>query len=354
MSIVFVAGGRRTGTTLVENIVCSYERVNPALSEAQLITRLMETLKWASDEDVFPHFIQHTFPSRADLVCYFSGILQDYARRTREVHRASTAVFKNPEYSLVLDELLLTAPEARFIFCVRDPRDQIASELDVLARRRQMLGKDHPVAQPRTVASLAREVHTYYERALAREADSGERFLFLRYEDVVRNFPGTMAKLDAFTGLKGNCFDPAGKWPRNVEAGLEVADYPTWSPLYGQPLADTSVGRFRQLLAPGEIHEIEQLCAPAMERFGYEALPYHREPAAEPEIGADLEAASFLKEARFSTDTPAEDLQGLLRRVRALKATPELSAGMQAQLEAFRRAARGALDWTVARQAGPY
>lgn len=341
MPTFFICGGKRTGTTLLENVVCAYPGVHPALPEAQLITRLMYALRWAETPDNFDSFVKPTFPRRQDLVAYFTGMVREYARRTRAIHgSAGAVVFKNPEYSLVIDELVETLPDARFLVCVRDPRDQVASEIEVVRRKGEL--EQRQVGGAVDAISLGHTLARYYERLLQVEREQPWRFLFVRYEDMVRDFPVTLARLDDFTGLSGNTFDPRSDWP-NREEFSETA-YPTYSPLYGKPVVDSSVGRFRQALQAVEIRGIERACETLMDRFGY--VTADAVDVGEPgSSAADDAARLFLLRAHYSVDMPENELRGVLARIAELKQAPGLSESMRERLEAFRRAARTTLDW---------
>jgi hypothetical protein len=266
MALFFVTGGRRTGTTLLYAVVCADIAANPLIAEAQLITRMMEVLAWAKQN--FAIFVGPTFPAESQLIEYFRVIIASYAAATRSrFDGPENIVFKNPEYCLYIHDLVRVAADARFIITVRDPRDQVTSELEV-GRRQLERGMANPAAAARDVGAFARTLNTYYAPVLASSEQYPDRFIFIKYEDLLGDFPATLLRLNNFTGMRRNQFDPAKPWPR-VHAELSK-EFPSSSEFYHQPFEPSRIGRYRRALSTEEIKKIEQECAGLMSRFGYD------------------------------------------------------------------------------------
>ncbi len=267
MALFFVTGGRRTGTTLLYAVVCADVEANPLIAEAQLITRMMEVLSWAKQN--FALFVSPTFADDAQLLGYFRGIVESYEAATRaRFGGVANIVFKNPEYCFHIEDLVRVAANARFIISVRDPRDQVTSELEV-GQRQLDRGTAKPPGAARDVGAFARALNAYYAPVLASSAQYPDRFIFIRYEDLLRDFASALLRLNAFTGMNQNQFDPSKPWPRVHAEFSTFRELPSYSEFYNRPLEPTRIGRYRQALSTEDIATIERECAGLMSRFAY-------------------------------------------------------------------------------------
>ena len=264
--IVFVIGGRRTGTTLVNAILCSDAAANPLLPEAQPLTRILEAQQWTLDR--FDRFGRPYFGGADDVHGLFAPVLDGLIGRVAARYpEAATLVLKNPELSKVAGAAAAAFPEARFVVCVRDPRDQVASEMEV-GERRIAAGIGSPLVKNRRFDRLTEYFLGYYEEPLRLHRDRPDRLLFLRYEDVVSDVDGSLAALRRHTGLALADFDPDAPWRSSPE--FAAGDGEPWqTPRYGSGIDGGGVGRYRHDLDREAIAVIEDLAAGFMDRFGY-------------------------------------------------------------------------------------
>jgi hypothetical protein len=201
------------------------------------------------------------------------------ARFSREASRRTAPggvlVLKNPEISKVLLDFAELFPEALFLATVRDPRDQVASELEIEARREaDGVPRAFPVERP--VAPFAAMYVDYFAEILKFAKSSLERMMIVRYEELVLRTHEVLEALGAFTGLDLN-FDPDQTWPRvSPMAALQAG--PSRSDLYGGPINARSVGRFRQELNAAEIAAVEEICGDLMAEFAYEGYAPQSSP----------------------------------------------------------------------------
>ena len=265
--LFLLAGARRTGTTLLNAVACADPAVNPLVAEAQLLTRMTETYRWGKDH--FQRFIADYFAAPEDFRHFYSGLVARFLEHAQQRFApARHLVLKNPELSLVAQELAELCPRAHFIISVRDPRDQVVSELDTGLRQLERGGVNEAAAQ-RAIGQLAAAYNRYYQPILEACRHQPERFLFVRYEDLVLRTEETVQRIGASTGLRLAAFDHNEDWPRVNLDWETVRDLPSFTPFYGKKIDSSRVGRHREALSAEEVREIESICGELMTRFDY-------------------------------------------------------------------------------------
>jgi Sulfotransferase family len=149
-------------------------------------------------------------------------------------------------------------PDARILHMIRDPRDRFASSLTRWQQRRGGVGAG--TAEWLASARLS----------LRNARDHPEGYRLIRYETVVSAPEQTMREVCAFIG------EPFAPEMLSMRGAPEFLDRGSNSS-YGQrapgTITATSVGRFREVLAPAQVAFVQRLAGDLMEHFGYEADP---------------------------------------------------------------------------------
>ncbi len=128
VSIAFVIGARRTGTTALYQLLCSSPDTHPFVGEFQMLTQLLQAFDWGRSN--YDRLVRFFFRDPE----HFARFQADTARAlvaeaVESLAPRHCAVFKNPELSLYVSDLAEIFPFARFVATIRDPLDQVASEL---------------------------------------------------------------------------------------------------------------------------------------------------------------------------------------------------------------------------------
>ncbi len=180
---VFIIGMPRSGTTLVEQILASHPMVHGA-GELTLVGQLANRLPWAGDGPV-----EALSPNE------LARLGAEYAGRLDALQPSAARVAdKMPGNFLYAGLIRLILPGARIIHCVRDPLDTCLSCYET------RFAKGNPYTYDQRELGLH---YRGYERLMEhwRAVLSDDRFIEVRYEDVVADLEGQARRLLTFCGL---------------------------------------------------------------------------------------------------------------------------------------------------------
>ena len=274
MTTFFVGGCMRSGTALLANILCSDPSTNPMISEPQYLTRMVRLYAWGKQS--FSAFLKDTFTTIEDFTQFNQNWIQEYLDQTRKNWSNCThLVLKNPEMTPFFPEMYELVDDVKFLIIVRDPRDTIASIIEV-ARKQEKIGRSTNITDMRNdIAKLASFYKSYYERALGKQFGRiKSATLVLKYENLILHLAKNLEILANFTGLSTYYFDPNADWTRttrNYEELRRDAFFGPWvTNLTGKPISTQGIERFRKLLTQEQTAAIERDCAGLMSEFGYQ------------------------------------------------------------------------------------
>ena len=191
--------------------------------------------------------------------------LRDFVGHNRRWFSAQ--VNKAPEFTFMFDELRECFPSAKFIFIIRDPRDNVRSILNRLkipgnlnALDRAMLDRvsgggggwvfeDHLTGD--RCEGYVDVLSQLWRRAATVYAANIDRMVLIRYEDFIADKANQIEQLAEAVGLK-----PA----KDISDALDV-QY--------QPAGDHSVS-WQDFFGTENLRRIDTRCAERMRLFGYE------------------------------------------------------------------------------------
>ncbi len=261
----------RSGTSLVQAVLCSTDETNPLIHEAQYFTQLIHLYGYA--RRTFDRFLCHYFQDLDELTAYHAELMCGFLDQTlRRYSPARHLVLKNPEMTPLFPEICNLLADVKFIFVVRDPRDTIVSMLDV-ARRQEAQGRDTNLTRMTgSVEQLAARYNWYYAALTGASNDIFDsRRIVVRYEDIVQNTDSVVDELAAFTGLPLRDFDATAGWRTIVNFNdPDLIKEPFHSVLRGKPLSGSRIGRYADHITRDDIAIVEYECAHMMKAYGYE------------------------------------------------------------------------------------
>jgi hypothetical protein len=274
MTVLLVGGVNRSGTTLLQSILCSDPTTNPLVQEASYINSIVHA--WAFGRAHFDFHGQYYFDSTQDLKQFTADWLSQFLNKFRNRYPAAknlvlrylpmTARF--PE----LYELMEAAGEdARFLIMARDPRDVIASMVRVGERARKLDEAEGNLI-PRDMNQLSKIYLDVYGPALSnKNPEYQRRVTVIRYEELVTRTDEVLDVLRQASGLKLEDFEASADWTRNDidPEKLKASTEPWMSDLWGKGISSARIGTYREVLTPEEITLVEDLCAKPLGSFGY-------------------------------------------------------------------------------------
>jgi hypothetical protein len=294
--LVFLCGHRKSGTTLLANLLDGH----PQLAVYPIDLALLYAY--------FPEFVRaHSEPQerrarlaqvlfddlrrRVDQGCldidaleqnFFAGLADvDLARPDALIARLMTAyravsdgsarqygIFKETSIEIYAAEMLGWFPDARFIHLVRDPRDNFAALAAGVDGYYGRMGEDHN----RTLASLLNRVRTGFRMGRMNRAQFGDdRYLIVRFEDLATAPETAMRAVAAFLGI---AFTPSLLAPTML--GRPTAGN-AFDGVVSFEVNARNVERWRERISPEDAQVIEFHLADDMEAFGYRPVFAHRE-----------------------------------------------------------------------------
>lgn len=269
MTVFFIGGAARTGTSLAYAAICSDPALHPILPEAKYLRHLIRAHRYglAAFETETREFFAHQEGLRAFTASQIAAICDALRLRFPETRHQA---FKNPESTPYLPDFLDVLPDARAVVMVRDPRAVVAS-LHAIHDAQKAQGIESWVTRcGRDATSFAQAYNSYYA-PISNLADKSiyRRMLTLRYEDMVGNPGESFERLAGFTGLDIAGFAENPVWRNELRQNTTAAVALWRGPLWGKPVSASRVGCWRDALTADEISAVEEVCAPYLAGFGY-------------------------------------------------------------------------------------
>ena len=268
MSYILVGGVARSGTTLLYGVLCSGQQTNPALFETHLVPLLLELYhktRWRSGNVDDGQF----FADVGALQGYFRKTLIDFLEPLRDRYGSPPhLVLKSIKLTEFCPEALDLLADCKVVVSVRDPRDIVASQLDVAIKEGRVAAGAHKESD---IEVLASEIVQAYKRCFKVSPAGRERFHVVRYEDLVSSPRETVDRLAAWTGLDLSGFDSANAWAHSLRdfAADRAAGSAYVTELFGAGISDSRIGQYGRVLTPADVRAIEAVCRPFMAAFGY-------------------------------------------------------------------------------------
>jgi len=261
---IFVGGAMRTGTSLLQNILCTAPSANDMMLECQYLTEQLSLHVHSHQKS--DRALEDFFDGKDALTSFSKKIVYDFLRQTY-IQQGSPKhlILKHPEMTVFFPLLADFLPEARFIVSARDPKDVVTSMLVVAEKQKKSGRTSNMVQADRDMSRLTHLFLSFY-RGLGDTPEG--RIKYIKYEDLVTKTPLLLPELSAFLGLDLSGYDPQAIWKYTRPVKYNEAFN---TKIRGKSLSNSSIGNYKDKLSKEEITVIEQIAGDFMTFFRYPA-----------------------------------------------------------------------------------
>ncbi|MCL2935002.1 MAG: sulfotransferase [Trichodesmium sp. MAG_R03] len=273
MTYFFIGGCPRSGTTLLQNIICSNTKVNPLIGEVGYLYHLVNAYNTGKID--FESQSKYYFSDLEELRNFSAELVNKFLKHIWKRYTNTThIVLKYPLMGELFPDIYELVEDVKFILIIRDPRDTIASLINV-GNKMASLGETRHLTPMFTERKLS-EFIEFYCRAYApswncKSPGFQTKVGYIKYEHLVLNPERAIKQLQHFTGLNLGGFikDDKCQGSKINYSQLSDAEKPWYSELYGKGISPASIGRYRQVLQQEEINFIQREGADIFRIFGY-------------------------------------------------------------------------------------
>lgn len=270
---LFVGGSQRTGTTLMNALLCQDPDTNPLIHEATYLRKLLAAYQWARPR--LDYKAGPFFSDAQDLDGFHRELVQGLLERLRRRSgHPRVLVLKEPHLTGFFPALARLLDSARFLCMVRDPRDAIASMVQV-GRRMPADTSETMIRELFNSGDMVRLGNFFlnmYGAVLGpRSGMPKDRLLWVRYEDLVKDTDQVLAALRRFTGLGlENLHTDLPMDTGELDFREPHAQARPWvTGHFGQAIASSRVGCYGDTLSPDQVRTVEARCQVFMQLFRY-------------------------------------------------------------------------------------
>lgn len=280
-NLILVAGAMRSGTSLLQHVLCSSPEANPFIHGCRYLTSQIAIFAQYAGGDRL--YVKDYLGGPEGLLAFSRDIVERLLAEThRRLGEPKHLVLKNPELASYLPHATVLMPQARFVISVREPKDTIASMIGVGEKHRAKGVTSFLARSGRDIEQLCRSYRGFYQPVLqALEASPGtfkKRVHLSSYEALIGDTERTVERLSRFCGmtLEPETMGAEGQWRSKVDrSGDELYSHPRWSAyvtgLSGGPISEASIGRYREVLSKTEADLIDARCGSLYRRLMQEA-----------------------------------------------------------------------------------
>jgi hypothetical protein len=270
MQIIIIGGAMRSGTTLLNNMICNSDRTNPVVEESHLLTHFLSGYRLAKGS--IKQLKGHYFQDEESLRKFFATHVLDFFNNMSLVHHhPEYLVVKNPEFTPLIMDFLELIPEAKILISVRDPRDTVVSMCDVIGKMKRNNHHSGLASLDGNITGLARHYMNYYLHMIYfLSKKPNPNIVFVRYESLVEETKDYKKQLETFLGFDIPTYQVSDLYKKEHSNHQENNYFIT--ELMGKSVvSNESIGRYKSVLTREQIQHIERECRSIMKLFNYNA-----------------------------------------------------------------------------------
>lgn len=267
---VFIIGAPRSGTTWLQAMMAAHPSICSTIDELKLFD--IFTVPLEAGWQYLLSLQKHTHGSRNGLAAMwtdreFYGFLNDFVGRVYSQvaalkPEATILLDKAPAYSKYVEHIDRLIPQAKFIHVIRDGRDVAVS----LMAAAQGWGR---LWAPKRV-EMAASAWKSYVQAAQKARQYGERYLEVRYEDLLTSGQQVLRTVFDFLGEPIDAKDVAAIYQRHQfqnmkQAGTGVHNFALPKEFFRKGQS----GDWRNSLGPGERYVFDETAGDLLRALRY-------------------------------------------------------------------------------------
>ena len=258
---LFIVGPPRSGTTLLNSLL-SGDLFLPECSFVSNLFKMFDEIFKYSDEERFHYYVNNL----NNLVKIFEKPIYDLLYTSSKIINTNSVdllVYKDPMLTNYIQYFdLFFGDTYKIIFCVRDPRDTVASMFKVNQKQHQ--NSDNRALFTQSINFVFPFYKKIFDIDQELEVVNLKKLVFIRYEDIVSNEKTQISRLETFIKHKLD-FSTENEI---VSSRLDRTS-PFYSENYGRSVTTKPIGKFRTILNRAQIKEIETQFTYYLDKFNY-------------------------------------------------------------------------------------
>lgn len=254
--LIFVGGYFRSGTSMMQGLLCKAPETGDVTRESSYLRGLMEAYVMG-----LQRFNVNTYDffgsSKEEYRKFNEMILRKYLKMVENRFGDTRMVFKEPMTTSCFPEMVDLMPKAKFVVMVRDIRDVIASQ----ARRAANENKNY---SRQDVNKDLEEYFNMYRRLKDNATLLGDKIIYVSFESLVNNPQTELKRVTDFLGISEV---DANEWPSK-----RLSNEPSATKHEGRPVTVEPVGRHKEVLHSSLISELERVGNQISANLGIQSL----------------------------------------------------------------------------------
>ena len=265
----------RSGTSLLQQVICTSVDTNPFINGCRYLTGQLELyVKYVGSDSLY---IDDYFENKSKFKAFTKSIIESILSETWACNgRPNALVLKNPELSIYIPWLADLLPDAKFVMSVREPKDTITSMIKVGERQKKDGINSFLANVGSNIDVLSNTYNNYYAPTLKNLKTEGlnleRRVLFVRYEDTVNRPDEMIAKLSRFCGISPGRLPEDGDWEKSSST-KKISQHARWrtylTELSSKPISNKSIGSYETVLSAADCAKVDERCRAIREAFKY-------------------------------------------------------------------------------------
>jgi len=265
--IILICGAPRTGTTLVQNILCSSPKVNPLINEVEPLKNISQSFQsmldlWEKGKS------SDYFSDRSEILNLAYQSIDHFIKLVKKRSQVERVVLKLPSLSPYIPFLSEVLKERLHVIVLfRNPIDVIAS-MKVWGAKSKERSINHPFFDA-SIYDLSLYLMQFYGFSMKLNMSSGSSFFTVKYEDLVTNPNSIISDLSSSSALDLSTYNPLDKWQVQNYFNSTYDFKDSITSLYGRPITPESIGNGTRFFSYDQCKEILSYTYKFSKSFGY-------------------------------------------------------------------------------------